>query len=381
MITPLKKQALDYHQYPKPGKLATSITKPTETLEDLSLGYTPGVGYPVEAIAENPMDAYKYTNKGNLVGVISNGTAVLGLGNVGALASKPVMEGKAVLFKKMADLDVFDIEIDETDPDKLIDIIASLAPTFGAINLEDIRSPDCFYIEKKLRERLSIPVFHDDQHGTAIVVTAGLINALKIQNIETNKAKVVLLGAGAAGIACANLLLEIGIQIDNLYVADRSGIIHQQRDLLDFKKPFAKPNAIEIEEAMTDADVFIGLAAPNALHPSYLKKMKEKSIIFALSNPVPDIDPAIVRKHLPKAIIATGRSDYPNQINNVLAFPYVMRALLDLKVPQVTEAMIANCARYLAALVKDPTADNIIIGAFDSRLKDTFIQAISELHG
>lgn len=376
-----RKKVLDYHEKPKPGKLGTIATKPTKTLDDLSLGYTPGVGIPVECIAKNPEDAYKYTNKGNLVGVVSNGTAILGMGNLGPLASKPVMEGKGILFKTMANLDAFDIELDETDPDKLIDIISALAPTFGAINLEDIRSPDCFYIETELRKRLNIPVFHDDQHGTAIVTAAGLINALKVQGIELDSAKVVLLGAGAAGIAVANILLDIGIQNDNLFLSDRSGIVHNERDLPEYKKPFAKPNAIELEDAMTNADVFIGLAAPNSLDKRYLSLMNPKGVIFALSNPIPDVAPNLVAEILPNGLMATGRSDYPNQINNVLAFPFVMRALLDLKVPQVSKEMIANCAKHLAKLVEKPNKQNIIPDPFNSKLEETFKKAISEIHG
>lgn len=376
-----KEQVLSYHKNPKPGKLGTIATKPIDTNDQIVLAYTPGVGIPVECIKDNPNDAYEYTNKGNLIGVISNGTAVLGLGNVGPLAAKPVMEGKAILFKKMANLDAFDIELDEEDPDKLIDIISALAPTFGAINLEDIRSPDCFYIETELRKRLNIPVFHDDQHGTAIVTAAGIINAFKVQDIAIENAKVVLLGAGAAGIAVANILLDIGVQMDNLYLADRTGIIHKERNLPDYKKPFAKPDAVDFEQAMQDSDAFIGLAAPNALDKKYLSLLKPKSVIFALSNPVPDIDPKVVKEHLPEAIIATGRGDYPNQINNMLAFPFVMRALLDLKVPQVSNEMIANCAKHLATLVENPSKENIIITAFHPDLEKTFKKAISEIHG
>lgn len=379
-MSSFKKQALDYHKLPTPGKTGTQITKSTENLEDLSLGYTPGVGYPVDEIANNPEDAYQYTNKGNLVGVISNGTAVLGMGDVGPLASKPVMEGKAVLFKKMADLDVFDIEVSEKDPDRFIDVVSAISPTFGAINLEDIRSPDCFYIETELRKKLNIPVFHDDQHGTAIVVAAGLINALLVKNISIENTKVVLLGSGAAGIAVANILLDIGIQKDQLFLADREGIIHKERNLPDFKKPFAKAKSVHFEDAMKDADVFIGLAAPNALDEAYLPLMKDDAIVFALSNPTPDISLDSVKKHLPNALYATGRSDYPNQINNALAFPYIMRALLDVKVPQITPKMIANCAIHLAKLIEKPHLTNIIPEAFDPRLKETFRTAIADIH-
>lgn len=378
MAKTFKQKCLDYHQSPKPGKTATAITKPANTLDDLSMGYSPGVGYPVDEISKNPQDVYKYTNKGNLIGVISNGTAVLGMGNVGALASKPVMEGKGVLFKKMADLDVFDIEVNEENPDKFIDIVAAIAPTFGAINLEGIRSPDCFYIENELKKRLNIPVFHDDQHGTAIVVAAGLLNALKVQNIELHQAKIVLLGAGAAGIAVANLILNLGASPDLFFLADRSGIIHEARDLPDFKKPFAKKEHISLQEAMTGADVFIGLAAPNSLPEHYLDAMTGQPIIFALSNPVPEVSPEAVKKHRPNALYATGRSDLPNQINNVLAFPFILKAALKFKVPQITPQMLANCASALSALIKKPTLTNIIPQAFDKRLSQAFEDAIQQ---
>lgn len=378
MATPSKKKCLDYHEYPKPGKLGTAITKPANSLDDLSMGYSPGVSYPVDEISQNPQDAYRYTNKGNLVGVISNGTAVLGMGNVGAAAAKPVMEGKGVLFKKMADIDVFDIEVNEENPEKFIDIVEAISPTFGAINLEDIRAPDCFHIENELKKRLNIPVFHDDQHGTAIVVAAGLLNALSVQNIEIHQAKIVILGAGAAGIAVANIILNLGANPDLFFLADRSGIIHEERDLPDFKKPFAKKDHITLQEAMTGADVFIGLAAPNSLPEKYLDHMNGNCIVFALSNPVPEVSPEAVKKHRPNALYATGRSDLPNQINNVLAFPFILKAALKLKVKQITPQMIANCASALSALVKRPTLTNIIPEAFDKRLAQAFEDAIQQ---
>lgn len=378
MAKSFKQASLDYHSTPKPGKIATSVTKPAKTLDDLSKGYSPGVGYPVDEISKDPSCAYQYTNKGNLVGVISNGTAVLGMGNVGALASKPVMEGKGLLFKTMADLDVFDIEVNEENPDKFIAVVEAIAPTFGAINLEDIRSPDCFYIENELKRRLDIPVFHDDQHGTAIVVAAGLLNALLVQNIELHQAKIVLLGAGAAGIAVANIILNLGANPDNFYLADRTGVIHEERDLPDFKKPFAKKDHITLQEAMTGADVFIGLAAPNSLPEHYLDLMNANSVIFALSNPVPEVSPEAVKKHRPNALYATGRSDLPNQINNVLAFPFILKAALKLKVKQITPQMIANCASALSALIKKPTLTNIIPEAFDKRLSQAFEDAIQQ---
>ena len=376
MSISFKQRCLNYHSKPKPGKTATNITKPTETQEDLSMGYSPGVSYPVIEIQQNTDNIYKYTNKGNLIGVISNGTAVLGMGNVGAHASKPVMEGKAVLFKKMADLDVFDIEVNEDDPEKFIDIVEAIAPTFGAINLEDIRSPDCFHIENELRRRLNIPVFHDDQHGTAIVVAAGLINALQIQGTSIQNARIVLLGAGAAGIAVANIILNLGVNPENFFLVDRKGVIHEERDLPNFKKPFAKKEHISLEEALSGANVFIGLAAPNALPEAYLSRMSPDPIIFALSNPDPEIRPEAVKAVHPNAIYATGRSDMPNQINNVLAFPFILKAALKLSVPQITPQMIANCAAHLAALVEKPTLTNIIPKPFDKRLPEAFEKAL-----
>ncbi|MDC3180972.1 malate dehydrogenase [Gammaproteobacteria bacterium] len=377
-MTSFKKKCLDYHRLPKPGKLAVQITKPTENQDDLSMGYSPGVAYPVEEIAKDQEQAYQYTNKSNLVAVISNGTAVLGLGNVGPHAAKPVMEGKGVLFKKMADVDVFDIEINEENPEKLVDIIEAISPTFGAINLEDIRSPDCFYIENELKRRLDIPVFHDDQHGTAIVVAAGLINALTVQDVAISQAKIVLLGAGAAGVAVANILLDLGANKDNFYLMDRKGVIHKERDLPEFKKPFAKTKHTSIEDAMIDANVFIGLAAPNALPERHLAQMAKKPIIFALSNPVPEVSYDAVKRYQPDAIYATGRSDLPNQINNVLAFPYILKAALKFRVKQITPLMVANCAVQLSTLVEDPTVDQIIPGPFDQRLIDAFEQALKK---
>jgi malic enzyme len=377
-MTTFKKKCLDYHSLPKPGKLAIEITKPTNNQDDLSMGYSPGVAYPVEEIAKDKEQVYQYTNKPNLVAVITNGTAVLGLGNVGPHAAKPVMEGKGVLFKKMADVDVFDIEVNEENPEKLVDIIEAIAPTFGAINLEDIRSPDCFYIETELKRRLDIPVFHDDQHGTAIVVAAGLINALKVQDILISQAKIVLLGAGAAGVAVANILLDLGASKDNFYLMDRKGVIHKERDLPEFKKPFAKENHTSIEEAMVDANVFIGLAAPNALPERHLEKMAPKPIIFALSNPVPEVSYEAVKAHHANAIYATGRSDLPNQINNVLAFPYILKAALKLRIKQITPHMIANCAVALSALVEKPDSESIVPGPFDTRLVEAFEQAMKQ---
>ncbi|UTC24196.1 malate dehydrogenase [Candidatus Comchoanobacter bicostacola] len=372
-----KEQCLDYHKLPRPGKLGTEITKPADNKEQLSMGYSPGVAYPVEEIAKNEKDAYLYTNKANLVGVITNGTAVLGLGNVGPHAAKPVMEGKGVLFKKMAGLDVFDLEVNEENPDRFIEIVAALAPTFGAINLEDIRSPDCFYIENELKKRLDIPVFHDDQHGTAIVVAAGLINALKVQGVALHQAKIVLLGAGAAGIAVANIILNLGANPDLFYLMDRKGVVHEERDLPDFKRKFAKKQHVSIEDAMNGAHVFIGLAAPNSLPERYLAGMADKPVVFALSNPDPEVSREAVLKYHPNAIYATGRSDLPNQINNVLAFPFILRAALKLKIAQITPHMIASSAIHLAGLVENPGVESIIPEPFDKRLPEIYELALS----
>lgn len=363
-MTPEDKQkALEYHQNPKPGKLAINITKPTESQKDLSLAYTPGVAEPVKAIAENELDAYKYTNKGNLVAVISNGSAVLGLGDVGALASKPVMEGKAVLFKKFADIDVFDLEVDTKSPQDLINTIARIAPTFGGINLEDIKAPECFTVEEELIKLLDIPVFHDDQHGTAIIVAAGLLNALELANKKLENAKIVCLGAGAAGIASMKLLIALGAKKDNIYMVDRQGVINTARhDLPPHKFAFANDNTNcnTMSEALTDADVFIGVSGANLLPVEYLQLMAANPIVFALSNPDPEINPREAFKARSDIIMATGRSDYPNQVNNVLGFPYIFRGALDVKASCINQEMHIAAVNAIKDLAKEPVPQEVI---------------------
>ncbi len=329
----LRQAALNYHSQPIPGKTRIALSKPMETQYDLSLAYTPGVAEPVKEIASHAESAYQYTNKGNLVAVITNGTAVLGLGNVGALAGKPVMEGKAALFKKFADIDVFDIEIDCNDPRELVETIVRIAPTFGGINLEDIKAPECFFVEQALKERLSIPVLHDDQQGTAIVVAAALLNALEIQAKTLSNIKIVCLGAGAAGIATMRLLQQLGANPQQIYLVDREGVIHSDRpNLNEQKKSFAQQtDARSLADIMQGADVFIGVSGPKLLAPECVATMAAKPIIFALSNPTPEIMPEDVLKIRADCIMATGRSDYPNQVNNVLCFPHIRSRVSYLK--------------------------------------------------
>lgn len=357
----LKQRALAYHEWPVPGKLAIQLTKPTESGDDLSLAYTPGVAAPVLAIESSPNAAYKYTAKGNLVAVMSNGTAVLGLGNVGALASKPVMEGKAVLFKRFADIDVFDIEVDADDPKDFIRTAIAIAPTFGGINLEDIKAPECFEIERILAERLPIPVFHDDQHGTAIVVAAGLLNALELQQKNLSTAKIVCIGAGAAGIASLRLLVALGAQKQNIVLLDTQGVIHQGRkDLNIYKAEFAQDTQLRtLEEALVDADVFIGVAKPDLLKPEQLLAMASKPVIFALSNPDPEIRPEQALCVRDDLIIATGRSDYPNQVNNVLCFPYIFRGALDVRASCINQSMQIAAVQAIRHLAKEPVPDSV----------------------
>ena len=362
-------EALDYHSKGRPGKIEVIPTKATKTQRDLSLAYSPGVAIPCLEIQENPEKAYQYTAKGNLVGVISNGTAVLGLGNIGATAGKPVMEGKAVLFKIFVDIDVFDIEINETDPQKFVEIVASLEPTFGGINLEDIKAPECFYIEQTLRERLHIPVMHDDQHGTAIISAAALLNALEIQKKKINKVKFVVNGAGAAAMACIQLYVALGAVPENFVVFDKTGIIHADREGLDErKKVFAttKNKNLTLEIAMKNADVFIGLSVGDVVTPEMVKSMAKNPIVFAMANPDPEItyDKAIaVRSDL---IMATGRSDFPNQVNNVLGFPYIFRGALDVRATQINEAMKLAAVKALAELTKTPVPD-IVTMAYNEK--------------
>lgn len=359
----LKQRALHYHEFPVPGKLSVSLTKPTDTQEDLSLAYTPGVAEPVMAIAHNPLDAFRYTSKGNLVAVITNGTAVLGLGDVGPLASKPVMEGKAVLFKRFANVDVFDIEVDADDVDSFVDTVRRISPTFGGINLEDIKAPECFEIEKRLIEQLNIPVFHDDQHGTAIVIAAGLLNALELQGKRLSDARIVCIGAGAAGIASMRLLLDLGAKRDNMMLLDSVGVIHSGRsDLNAYKKEFAHDtDKRTLEDALSGADVFIGLARPNLLSADLLSHMADKPILFALSNPTPEIMPELAHQCRDDLIIATGRSDYPNQVNNVLCFPYIFRGALDVRATCINQAMSIAAVQAIRALAHEPVPDVVKI--------------------
>jgi len=351
----LKQAALEYHQFPTPGKIAIAPTKQLTNQRDLALAYTPGVAAACLEIVSDPANAFKYTSRGNLVGVITNGTAVLGLGNIGALASKPVMEGKAVLFKKFAGIDVFDIELNQNDPDKLVEAIAALEPTFGGINLEDIKAPDCFYVERKLRERLKIPVFHDDQHGTAIVVGAAITNGLKIVNKDIKDVKLVASGAGAAALACLKLLVDLGMRVENIWVTDLAGVVYRGRkELMDPDKDvFAKDtDARKLIDVIGDADILLGLSAGGAVSQEMVKKMAPNPLVFVLANPTPEIHPAEVKEVRPDAIIATGRTDYPNQVNNVLCFPFVFRGALDVGATTITREMEIAAVNALAELAR-----------------------------
>jgi malic enzyme len=352
----LKQRALNYHEFPSPGKLAIHVTKATNSQDDLSLAYTPGVAEPVLAIAEKADDVYRYTAKGNLVAVMTNGTAVLGLGDVGPLASKPVMEGKAVLFKQFADIDVFDIEIDANNPQDFIATAKRIAPTFGGINLEDIKAPECFEIELALIEQLNIPVFHDDQHGTAIVVAAGLLNALELQKKKLSEAKIVCIGAGAAGIASMRLLVALGADKENMLLVDSNGVIHTGReDLNAYKFAFARTTDCRtLADALVGADVFIGVAKADLLNADLLQLMAPNPVIFALSNPEPEIRPDRALKVRSDLIIATGRSDFPNQVNNVLCFPYIFRGALDVRASCINQSMQIAAVEAIRQLVHEP---------------------------
>ena len=352
----LKQRALNYHEFPSPGKLAIHVTTATNSQDDLSLAYTPGVAEPVLAIAEKADDVYRYTAKGNLVAVMTNGTAVLGLGDVGPLASKPVMEGKAVLFKQFADIDVFDIEIDANNPQDFIATAKRIAPTFGGINLEDIKAPECFEIELALIEQLNIPVFHDDQHGTAIVVAAGLLNALELQKKKLSEAKIVCIGAGAAGIASMRLLVALGADKENMLLVDSNGVIHTGReDLNAYKFAFARTTDCRtLADALVGADVFIGVAKADLLNADLLQLMAPNPVIFALSNPEPEIRPDRALKVRSDLIIATGRSDFPNQVNNVLCFPYIFRGALDVRASCINQSMQIAAVEAIRQLVHEP---------------------------
>ena len=359
----LKEKALEYHQMNnKPGKIEVISTKPCMTADELSLAYTPGVAKPVLEIAEDPENAYRYTSKGNLVAVISNGTAILGLGDRGALASKPVMEGKGVLFKRFADVDVFDIELDTKDPKKIIEVVKMMEPTFGGINLEDIKAPECFEIEDALIEQCNIPIFHDDQHGTAIISTAGLINAAEIANKEMSQLKIVVNGAGAAGIRCTQMFVAAGVDRKNILMCDSAGVIYKGRKerMTKQKEEFAiETKARTLGDAVKGADVFIGLSVADCLTPQMLLTMNQNPIIFAMSNPNPEISPELAHATRDDVIMATGRSDYPNQINNVLGFPFIFRGALDVRSTEITEGMKMAAAIALAELTKEPVPQSV----------------------
>ena len=395
--TNLRQAALDYHAHPKPGKLEIRATKPLANGRDLARAYSPGVAEACLEIKEDPANAALYTSRGNLVAVVTNGTAVLGLGNIGALASKPVMEGKAVLFKKFANIDCFDIEVDESDPEKLADIVCALGPTFGAINLEDIKAPDCFTVERICRERMNIPVFHDDQHGTAIVVGAAATNALFVANKKFEDIKIVSTGGGAAGIACLNMLLKLGVRRENIWLCDIHGLVYEGReeDMNPSKSEFAQKTELRtLDDVMPDADLFLGLSGPRVLSQELVKKMAPRPIIFALANPTPEILPDLAREVAPDAIIATGRSDFPNQVNNVLCFPFIFRGALDVGATTINDEMEIACVEGIAALARATTsaeaaaayqgeqltfgADYLIPKPFDPRLIGVVSSAVAK---
>ncbi len=367
MTDAFEQAALRYHRTPRPGKLAIRATKPLANQRDLALAYSPGVATACQAIVGDPAEAAGLTARGNLVGVVTNGTAVLGLGAIGPLAAKPVMEGKAVLFKKFAGIDVFDIEIDETDPDKLVDIIASLAPTFGAINLEDIKAPECFIVENKLRERIDIPAFHDDQHGTAIVAGAALINGLRVVGKDIAEVKLVSTGGGAAGIACLNLMVSLGLKRENVTLVDIAGVVYRgrQEEMNDFKAVYAQDtDARTLDQVIDGADVFLGLSAPGILTPEMVGRMAPRPLILALANPTPEILPDEARAVRADAVIATGRSDYPNQVNNVLCFPFIFRGALDVGATRVNEAMKVACVEAIADLTMAAESSDVVARAY-----------------
>ncbi|MEO0752859.1 MAG: malic enzyme-like NAD(P)-binding protein, partial [Pseudomonadota bacterium] len=392
----LRQDALHYHEFPKPGKLEIRATKPLANGADLARAYSPGVAEACLEIKADPTAASRYTSRGNLVAVVSNGSAVLGLGNIGALASKPVMEGKAVLFKKFANIDCFDLEVDEKDPEKLADIVCALEPTFGAINLEDIKAPDCFIVEKLCRERMNIPVFHDDQHGTAIVVGAAARNALKVAGKKFDKIKIVSTGGGAAGIACLNLLLKLGVKRENVWLCDIHGLVYKGRteDMTQQKAAFAQDTDLRtLDQVIEGADLFLGLSGPKVLSQDNVRNMAKRPIIFALANPTPEIMPELAREVAPDAIIATGRSDFPNQVNNVLCFPFIFRGALDVAATTINDEMEIACVEGIAKLARQTTsaeaaaaykseqltfgADYLIPKPFDPRLSGVVSTAVA----
>jgi malate dehydrogenase (oxaloacetate-decarboxylating)(NADP+) len=360
-IKDLKKEALRYHAEPVPGKIATQVTKPCDSQDDLSLAYTPGVAAPVREIQQDAAAAYRYTAKGNLVAVITDGSAVLGLGNVGPLAGKPVMEGKGVLFKRFANIDVFDIEVDAPEIDTFVDTVARIAVGFGGINLEDIAAPKCFEVERQLIERLDIPVFHDDQHGTAIIIAAGLLNALELQDKRLEDCRIVCLGAGAAAVAAMNMLLSLGAAPPMLRMVDRTGVIHNGRELPPHKQPFAVETADRsLADALKGADVLIGVSGPDLVTAEMLQSMAAKPVVFALSNPDPEIHPAAARAARPDLIMATGRSDFPNQVHNVLGFPYIFRGALDVGARIINQEMKLAAVHALKDLAQQPVPDEVL---------------------
>ncbi|MDC8854108.1 malic enzyme-like NAD(P)-binding protein [Shewanella algae] len=361
-MTDFRQKALDYHEFPVPGKTAVTLTKPAETSMDLALAYSPGVAEPVREIASNPANAYRYTNKGNTVAVISNGTAILGLGNLGPLPSKPVMEGKALLFKHFANIDATDIEVKHRTAEEFIHTVEAIADTFGGINLEDIKAPECFEIERELIERCQIPVFHDDQHGTAIVTAAGMINALEIQGKKLEEAVFVCMGAGAAAIACMSMLVKCGAQRENVYMLDRKGVIHTRReDLNEYKALFANnTDKRTLQDVIKGADVFLGLSGPDVLGAEEVAMMAEKPVIFACSNPDPEIKPELAHEIRSDLIMGTGRSDYPNQVNNVLCFPFIFRGALDVRASRINDEMKIAAVYAIAELAKEPVPASVL---------------------
>ena len=369
-MSDFKQRALNYHAYPTPGKIAVEITTQAETSDDLSLAYSPGVAEPCRAIADNIDDVYKYTGKGNTVAVISNGSAVLGLGNLGPLASKPVMEGKALLFKRFANINSYDIEVTHKTTDEFINTVASIADTFGGINLEDIKAPDCFIIEKALQQRCKIPIFHDDQHGTAIVTAAAMLNALEVQGKDINTAVIVCLGAGAAAIACMELLIECGAQREKIYMLDTKGVVHTRRtDLNEYKSLFANnTDKRTLDDAIAGADVFIGVSGPNLLTEQQLLTMASKPIVFACSNPDPEIKPELAHSVRDDLIMATGRSDYPNQVNNVLCFPFIFRGALDVRARKINSAMKIAAVHAIGQLAKEQVPDSVLKASGEEHL-------------
>ncbi|MGI9281164.1 MAG: malic enzyme-like NAD(P)-binding protein [Endozoicomonas sp.] len=358
----MKQAALDYHAKPKPGKISIELTKPAETAKDLSLAYSPGVAEPVREIAADPENAYKYTMKGNLVAVISNGTAILGLGNLGALASKPVMEGKALLFKRFAGVDSIDLEVDCESPQDFIDTVKRVACSFGGINLEDIKAPECFEIERRLIEECDIPVFHDDQHGTAIVTAAGMLNALEIAGKKIEEARLVCLGAGSAAISCVKLLVSCGMNPANIFMLDSKGVIHTGRDDLNqYKALFAvETDSRTLDDAIKGADAFLGLSGPNLLSPEQLEQMADSPIVFACANPDPEIRPELAKEARSDVIMATGRSDYPNQVNNVLGFPFIFRGALDVRASRINEEMKVAAVHAIRELAREEVVQEVV---------------------